>query len=227
MLRVPYSRRGAAGENPIFVGNGFSGDPQDEYYTQPQPEQDVYPELGWKWPKINYRQWWTGLFRPFVQRALRQIPAPKTARWATGHRLPGMFRALFAFDLYTRQTVPVEENLTRLWYYHYLRPQNSLHRMWRRLMYYGVHKWLVEYNFSRQDASVMLNQRYDTPEKLSGTDAEVVQWRRLVVTKHFGGRNAPFAYRNPDGLVPDEIPLGRVYTGPARLQRVKNPEPAG
>ena len=29
----------------------------------------------------------------------------------------------------------------------------------------------------------MINQRYDTPEKLSGTDAEVIQWRRLVVTK--------------------------------------------
>ena len=40
--------------------------------------------------------------------------------------------------------------------------------------------------------SVMLHQVWDAPEKLSGTDAEVVQWRKLVVTKHFGGRNAPF-----------------------------------
>ena len=36
------------------------------------------------------------------------------------------------------------------------------------------------------------------PEKLSGTDAEVVQWRRLVVTKHFGGRDAEFEYRSPE-----------------------------
>ena len=56
----------------------------------------------------------------------------------------------------------------------------------------------------------MLDQRYDTPEKLSGTDAEVIQWRRLVVTRHFGGRNAAFEYRNPDGMAPDEVPLGRV-----------------
>jgi len=56
----------------------------------------------------------------------------------------------------------------------------------------------------------MLNQRYDTPEKLSGTDAEVIQWRRLVVTKHFGGRDAPFEYRSPDDLAPDAIPLARV-----------------
>jgi hypothetical protein len=48
--------------------------------------------------------------------------------------------------------------------------------------------------------SVMLNQAYDAPEKLSGTDAEVVQWRRLVVTKHFGGRNHAFEYENPDAV---------------------------
>ena len=60
------------------------------------------------------------------------------------------------------------------------------------------------------DEAVMLNQRYDTPEKLSGTDAEVIQWRRLVVTKHFGGRDASFEYRNPDGLAPDQIPLSRL-----------------
>ena len=51
----------------------------------------------------------------------------------------------------------------------------------------------------------MLNQRYDTPEKLSGTDAEVIQWRKLVVTRHYGGRDAPFDYRNPDGLAPDAV----------------------
>jgi hypothetical protein len=77
-------------------------------------------------------------------------------------------------------------------------------------MYATLWRWVIEYNFSRQDEAVMLHQRYDTPEKLSGTDAEVIQWRRLVVTKHFGGRNAPFEYRNPDGLDPDAVPLERV-----------------
>jgi len=38
----------------------------------------------------------------------------------------------------------------------------------------------------------------------------VIQWRRLVVTKHFGGRDAPFEYRNPDDLSPDAVPLDRV-----------------
>ena len=56
----------------------------------------------------------------------------------------------------------------------------------------------------------MLHQRYDTPEKLSGTDAEVIAWRRLVVTKQHGGRSAAFEYRNPDGLDPNNVPLERV-----------------
>jgi hypothetical protein len=38
----------------------------------------------------------------------------------------------------------------------------------------------------------------------------MIQWRRHVVTKHFGGRHAPFEYRNPDGISPDAVPLERV-----------------
>ena len=85
-----------------------------------------------------------------------------------------------------------------------------MQRAWQRFLYAALHRWIIEYNFSRQDERVMLNQRYDSPEKLSATDAEVIQWRRLVVTKHFGGRDALFEYRNPDGLAPDEVPLNRV-----------------
>ena len=38
----------------------------------------------------------------------------------------------------------------------------------------------------------------------------MIQWRRLVVTRHFGGRDAPFEYKNPDNLSPDAVPLERV-----------------
>jgi hypothetical protein len=67
----------------------------------------------------------------------------------------------------------------------------------------------------------MINQRYDTPEKLSSTDAEVIQWRRLVVTKHLGGRDAAFEYKNPDGLSPDAVPLERVSVRYLQDQRRK------
>jgi hypothetical protein len=121
-----------------------------------------------------------------------------------------MFRAEFGWDLYTRMCVPVAGNLTRVWYYHCTRPGNAWRRLWDRVAYATLRRFIIEYNFSRQDERVMLNQRYDTPEKLSGTDAEVIQWRRLVVTKHYGGRDAVFEYRNPDDLSPDSVPLERV-----------------
>ena len=103
--------------------------------------------------------------------------------------------------LYTRQTVPVDEWLTRVWYHHYMLPKNSLHKAWIWFNYFTIGRWLSEYNFSQQDMSVMLHQSYDAPEKLSGTDAEVVQWRKLVVTKHFGGRDAPFQTSDPTEAV--------------------------
>jgi phenylpropionate dioxygenase-like ring-hydroxylating dioxygenase large terminal subunit len=209
VARGGFIARGAQGEHPFYVGNGFGGDVAESNYVRASPRFDLYPN-GWRWPKTNYRRAWTWLMRPLAERARRHIPAPTTARWCAGHHLPGMFRAEFAYDLYTRMCVPVEEHLTRVWYYHYTRPKGALARLWQQALYYGLHRWIVEYNFSRQDERVMLHQRYDTPEKLSGTDAEVIQWRRLVVTKHYGGRDAPFEYKNPDGIGPDAVPLERV-----------------
>jgi phenylpropionate dioxygenase-like ring-hydroxylating dioxygenase large terminal subunit len=209
VARAGFIARGAQGEHPIFVGNGFGGDVAESNYVRSSPVHDEYPN-GWRWPKTNRRRYWTWLFRPFVERARRNIPPPRTPRWCSGHHLPGMFRAEFAYDFYTRMCVPVEANVTRVWYYHYTRPANALHRLSQKVFYYALHRWIIEYNFSRQDERVMLHQRYDSPEKLSGADAEVIQWRRLVVTKHVGGRRAPFEYRNPDGLAPDAVPLSRV-----------------
>ena len=209
VARSGFIARGAQGEHPIFVGNGFGGDVAESNYMRRNPNQDVYAD-GRKWPKTTYRRLWTWLTRPLAERARRHIPPPRSARWCGGHHLPGMFRAEFGWDLYTRMCVPVEEHLTRVWYYHCTRPKTALARLWDRVAYYAVRRWIIEYNFSRQDEAVMLNQRYDTPEKLSSTDAEVIQWRRLVVTKHAGGRDAPFEYKNPDDLDPAAVPIGRV-----------------
>jgi phenylpropionate dioxygenase-like ring-hydroxylating dioxygenase large terminal subunit len=209
VARIGFIARGAQGAHPIFVGNGFGGDVAESNYFRKSPTQDEYPN-GWKWPKTNRRRFWTWLTKPLAERARLHIPPPRSVRWCGGHHLPGMFRTEFSWDLYTRMCVPVEEHVTRVWYYHYLKPKSALGRAWQRLVYYAFHRWIVEYNFSRQDEEVMLNQRYDTPEKLSGTDAEVIQWRRLVVTRHFGGRDAPFEYRNPNGWAPDEVPLERL-----------------
>jgi hypothetical protein len=39
------------------------------------------------------------------------------------------------------------------------------------------------------------------------------------VTKHFAGRDAPFEYKNPDGLSPDAVPLDRVSVRHLQEQR--------
>jgi hypothetical protein len=58
--------------------------------------------------------------------------------------------------------VPVEEHLTRVWYYHCTRPRNPWRRLWDRIAYATLRRWIIEYDFSRQDEAVMLHQRYDT-----------------------------------------------------------------
>jgi hypothetical protein len=41
---------------------------------------------------------------------------------------------------------------------------------------------VLNYNFSNQDIKVMVPQRYDTPEKLSGSDGEIIAWRKLLLS---------------------------------------------
>lgn len=203
ILRLPFLPRGARGDRPVFTGNGFTADMRYSKLIKPQPYQDEYPELGIKWPKHKYRLAWAWVWK-LILRKTDSEPFSNDPRWANGHHLPGLYRSELSPPklVYNRVTVPVTENLTRLWYYigfkpmskatrTYLRPLWELYRkidwaLWRR--------WLIVQNFSTQDARVMIPQRYDTPEKLSGTDAEIVAWRELVVAKAKGGRNAPFHY---------------------------------
>src|SRR5258705_1058095 len=86
VARSGFISRGAQGEHPIFVGNGFAGDVAESNYVRKSPKYDAYSD-GRRWPKTNYRPYWTLLFRPLAERARRHIPAPRTARWAGGHRL--------------------------------------------------------------------------------------------------------------------------------------------
>jgi phenylpropionate dioxygenase-like ring-hydroxylating dioxygenase large terminal subunit len=216
----------STGMKPRFTGNGFTYEAANSRTRRvPQAgDQDVYPQ-GWKWPKHSYRQLWSWFFAPLFN--VLRVESPSMAdpdRWVGGHHLPGMYRAgastlptpkrtmsmvkaLFQrggsslHGLYTRQTVPVDEWLTRVWYYHSVYTPTPLHKAWNWFVYFSWGRWNGEYNFSQQDMSVMLHQVYDAPEKLSGTDAEVVQWRKLVVTKHFGGRNAAFQTSDPTEAV--------------------------
>ncbi len=186
-----------------FTGNGLT-------YMAPRgrvtPPQDSYPD-GRKWPKHRFRRLWAWLFVPIFSATRVPAPPPENAQWWGGDlRLPGMARVghdnikkrKFRYGgggllgRMTRQVVAVEPHLTRLWYFHYTRPDNWVQKMWNKFLYNIFYRWASEYSFSAQDGSVMPNQRWDSKEMLSPTDFGVVQWRKLVITKHFGGRSAKF-----------------------------------
>ena len=224
--------RDPLGLRPVFTGNGFRQATQPATGpTRVVAKQDHYPG-GYKWPKHNTRKWWSWMF--LVPLFFGRVPSPQAEDrewWGNGHRLPGMFRTggiqppvrgfkkLFAktggglVGMYTRWPVALEPWSTRLWYFHYSRPANRLQRWYYKLIYNTWGRWVAEYNFSEQDGSMMYNQRYDWPEKLSGYDAEVIQWRRLIVTKALGGRYAAYGYdHDREGKGIDEraveVPIG-------------------
>ncbi|MCZ6887440.1 MAG: aromatic ring-hydroxylating dioxygenase subunit alpha [Gammaproteobacteria bacterium] len=211
--------RGASGAKIAFTGNGF----KSTVARADSPPQDHY-ENGLVWPKRRIRRYWAWFFRWFFSRTHVPAPAPESDWWGTGHRLPGMFRAGFSpprttpdgkrvrpmsgglFGLYTRWPVAVDDWLTRVWYFSKTRPASKFERIKDWILYWTTYRWLVQYNFSQQDMSVMENIDYESPERLSNTDGEIVQWRRLVVTKHVGGRNAKFAHHGE--AVEDLTPPG-------------------
>ena len=208
LTAAPLTERisGTDSINVAFTINGFRY--ADVNPTAPYTAYESYPN-GLKWPKSRLRRLWSWAFIPFF--SLTWIPVPPAKdeeRWGTGLKLPGLTRV--GADLkakgrgkfkvgnstrvgrFTRQVVGVEEKLTHLWYYHYTRPRNILERAWHWLLYWSAYRWLSEYNFSAQDGSVMPSLVWNRPEMLSPTDFGVVQWRKLVAIKHFGGRDAKF-----------------------------------
>jgi len=180
----------------MFVGNGFNvavgeqktlGNPRRvwgfrEYWqmlTGKLPYQDDYPGLG-KWPKGKLRLLWNWIFIPANKRRAKRPVFTTNPMWGSGHHLPGMFRSDQRASMYTRMCVPIEENSTRIVYYHSTRPSGWLGRLYERVHYVLWHNWVLNIQFSNQDVKVMEPQRYDTAEKLSGTDSEIIQWRKLL-----------------------------------------------
>ena len=122
----------------------------------------------------------------------------RTRARSGGHHLPSMFRFNMGAYMYTRCCVPVDEKTTRVVYYHAVRRRTAPGRLWSTLCFHGFQNWLQNTNFSTQDYRVMAPQRYDTPEKLSGTDAEVIAWRKLLLS----ARGMPARVSDPDDAEP-------------------------
>jgi hypothetical protein len=132
--------------------------------------------------------WFNWVFIPANARRMSRPPFTTNPLWGSGHHLPGMFRSSQGASMYTRMCVPIDETTCRVIYYHSTRPGSLTGRVYERLHFALWHNWMLNIQFSNQDVGVMVPQRYDTPEKLSGTDAEIIQWRKLLQRVAIEGR---------------------------------------
>ncbi len=154
----------------------------NEYYAVNGtiPLQMYYPRVrGW-WPKTPLR--WTWLW--LTERILRikfLWPKFETPTEWDGTRLPGMQRLSTWNGFYTRWSVPVEDQLTRVFYFRSVRPVNRLDRF-ARWVAWPFYNFVVHYNFSDQDYDAMQTLSYESPEFLSSTDSYLVMLRKLFTT---------------------------------------------
>lgn len=190
-LLEPILQFGAVGYRPRRVGSravlGALAQP-------PRPARDYYPGVDGYWPKRHWRRLWLWAFRWRLAAKAAREPFHTDQEWGMytmvdgkrarcgGHHLPSMFRFDFGNFMFTRACVPVDESLTRVFYYQAMRRRSRVAKLGARLYFHGFNNWALNTNFSSQDYRVMAPQRWDTPEKLSGTDAEVIAWRKLLLT---------------------------------------------
>jgi phenylpropionate dioxygenase-like ring-hydroxylating dioxygenase large terminal subunit len=182
---------------PVRVGAhrlaapGRGGDVKQARSGKGRPYQDYYPLLDATWPKHRWRFLWTWLFA-LADRVRRQFRTPFQAspEWDMGQHLPSIVRINYGTHMYTRWAVPVDEEHTRMFYFHSARRPTWLGRLHERLQWHLFHNWAMNKNFSEQDAPGSVELYYDRPERLSVSDQQTVQWRRMVLAARGMPRSA-------------------------------------
>jgi nitrite reductase/ring-hydroxylating ferredoxin subunit len=148
-----------------------------------RPYQDYYPLLGEKWPKHRWRLLWTWLFRWGDRvRARFRTPFQVSEEWGTGQHLPSIVRLNYGTHMYTRWAVPVSADETRMFYIHVARRPTALGRLHERLQWLLFHNWAMNKNFSEQDSPGAIDIYYDRPERLSVSDQQTIEWRKLILS---------------------------------------------
>jgi len=145
-------------------------------------DQEYFPALGARWPRHRRRRYWTWIF-DILRKPFLRLPAYRASEdWETGQHLPCMVRISQRDHMWTRWAVPIDEKTTRMFYFHTARRTTAIGRAYEWLAYQCFHHWVMDRNFSAQDAPAAIHAYYDTPEYLAPTDAQLVQWRRLLLT---------------------------------------------
>jgi hypothetical protein len=149
--------------------------------TVERPYQDYYPAVDATWPKSRWRLLWTWAFDWSFKRKY-QHPYKVSDEWGPGSHLPSLVRLNYGSHLYTRWVTAVDAKTTRAFYFHATKPSNSLGRIWERIHWTLFHNWAMNKNFSEQDRKGATQAYWPAAEHLSGTDAQTVMWRRLLLT---------------------------------------------
>ncbi len=145
-------------------------------------EQEYYPGIDAKWPHHRWRVAWVWFFQ-LLRKGFLSVRRYKASEdWDTGQHLPCMIRINYHTYMWTRWAVPIDANNTRMFYFHATDHDSSWGRLYEWFAYYFFHHWIIDRNFSAQDAPAAIYAYYDRPEYLSQTDTQLVQWRRLLLS---------------------------------------------
>jgi nitrite reductase/ring-hydroxylating ferredoxin subunit len=145
--------------------------------------QEFFPGLNAMWPRSNRRRHWTGItnaLRRFIDGRLE--PYTGSPDWDTGQHLPCMVRINYMTYMWTRWAVPIDAQNTRMFYCHTAIRRTTVGRVYEWLSYHLFHHWVMDRNFSAQDAPAAIHAYYDKPEYLAPTDAQLVGWRKFLLT---------------------------------------------
>jgi hypothetical protein len=187
----------------LFMRNPFGRQRTTAGTADAQPErpyQESYPLADMKWPLHRYRLLWTWMFTWVRKQGRGKAPFIADPEWGNAQHLPSMFRTASATHIYTRWVVPTGPNSIRLFYFHSAKRNSWFSRQFERLWFHIHHDWSMNYNFSGQDGKQIINSYYDTPEKLSATDVQTIEWRKLLLTA-----------RGMNHVEPNDVPEAEAF----------------
>ncbi|HLY67670.1 MAG TPA: Rieske 2Fe-2S domain-containing protein [Chloroflexota bacterium] len=162
---------------------GRVGDARQVRMRKDRPYQDFFPLLGEKWPKHRWRLLWSWFFE-WADRVRYKFRPPYqvSEEWGTGQHLPSVVRLNYGTHMYTRWAIPVNENETRMFYFHAAKRGTWIGRLHERLQWSLFHNWAMNKNFSEQDSPGAIELYYDRPERLSVSDQQTIEWRKMLLS---------------------------------------------
>lgn len=170
------------------------------------PYQMYYEGVDGVWPLHKWRRWVWNAMAPVYKHVLnplrsfcglgepfetpqewsalnRSAGGSRSLRTSSSWHLPCAVRVNFGHFMYTRWAVPVDENTSRVVYFHSRRVTRRWSPLVLRAWFYAYFNYWIHYNFSGQDADAVAPCRYWTEENLAATDSHLILLRKLITER--------------------------------------------